>query len=80
MKQLFAIDVSSWISTLFVATQGSRRITYPVIPFLVLEEHNGANFKSAHHSIYKLHLFWQAPVIYFPIITVQIDLSVSASF
>ena len=34
-KQLYAINVFSWISTLFMAVQGIRRNNYPLIHFLV---------------------------------------------
>jgi len=32
-------------------------ITYPIIHFLVHGKHDGANFKSVHQSIRKVHLF-----------------------
>ena len=61
LKQSFVINLSSWISSLFVMKQGSRGnnlpITYPQIHSLVHGEQCGANFKPVQQCIRKLQLF-----------------------
>ena len=57
LKWLLAIDLSSWISSLFVVKQGSRGINLPMNLFLIHGKQDGAIFKPVQQFTRKLQPF-----------------------